>query len=120
MGASLSFHFSLKFYYIILDQVLEAIERQLTPDDPAYVRRYRKQAPTLPFEANTIWAEAICVNVQVEPDALRPLIPHYFDLDLYRGMGFISLTASRLKDFGMGDIPRAARMNFYQLTYRTS
>lgn len=102
----------------LLDRVLEGIESQLAPDDPAYVRRYRREAPTLPFDANTIWAEAICVNVRVEPAALRPLIPKYFELDLYGDAAFVSLTASRLKDFGMGRIPRALRMNFYQATYR--
>ena len=101
-----------------LDNMLESIEGQLTPDAPEYERRFRRESPSLPFEANTIWAEAICVNVQIEPDALRPLIPTHFELDLYNDKAFISLTASRLKDFGMGRIPRALRMNFYQSTYR--
>ena len=101
-----------------LDQILEEIECQLAPDDPAYVRRYRRREPSLPFAANTTWAEAICVNVRVEPDALRPLVPPPFELDLYRGSAFVSLTASRLKDFGVGRIPDALRMNFYQATYR--
>src|SRR5947209_6620201 len=39
----------------LLDRVLEGIESQLTPDDPAYVRRYRRATPSLPFDANTIW-----------------------------------------------------------------
>ena len=34
-----------------LDQVLEEIEGQLAPDDPAYVRRYRRNEPSLPFAA---------------------------------------------------------------------
>jgi hypothetical protein len=102
----------------LLDRVLEGIESQLTPDDPAYVRRYRRAAPTLPFDANTIWAEAIAVNHRVEPAALRPLVPSVFDLDLYEGHAFVSLTASRLKDFGFGGVPAAVRMNFYQATYR--
>ena len=101
-----------------LDQVLEAIQSQLTPDDPAYERRYRHEQPSLPFEANTIWAEAVSVNVRVRPEALRPLIPPQFELDLHDGWAFISLTASRLKDFGMGRVPNAVRMNFYQATYR--
>src|SRR5262245_41725463 len=37
-----------------LDGVLEGIEARLAPDDPAYVRRYRRETPTLPFAANTI------------------------------------------------------------------
>jgi uncharacterized protein YqjF (DUF2071 family) len=101
-----------------LDGVLEGIERQLCPDDPAYVRRYRREAPTLPFEANTVWAEAVCLNLALDPAALRPLVPAAFDLDLYRGRAFVSLTASRLKDFGVGVVPAALRMNFYQATYR--
>lgn len=101
-----------------LDQVLEGILSQLTPDDSAYVRRYRQEKPTLPFAANTIWEHAICVNVRVRPDALRPLIPPQFHLDLYDGWAFVSLTASRLKDFGVGRVPRALRKNFYQATYR--
>lgn len=101
-----------------LDEVVAAVESQLTPDSPAYERRYRRETPTLPFDANTIWAEAICVNVRIRPDALRPLIPRQFDLDLYDGWAFVSLTASRLKDFGVGLIPRSLRMNFYQATYR--
>jgi uncharacterized protein YqjF (DUF2071 family) len=52
------------------------------------------------------------------PDALRRLIPSQFDLDLYEGHAFVSLTASRLKNFGVGRLPAAARMNFYQATYR--
>ena len=32
-----------------LDQVLEEIEGQLAPDSPAYVRRYRRNEPSLPF-----------------------------------------------------------------------
>ena len=102
----------------LLDRVLEGIESQLTPDDPAYVRRYRRATPTLPFDANTIWAEAIAVNYHLDPAALRPLVPSVFDLDLYAGKAFVSLTASRLKDFGVGWIPAALRMNFYQATYR--
>jgi uncharacterized protein YqjF (DUF2071 family) len=102
----------------LLDRVLEAIEAQLTPDDPAYIRRYRRPSPSLPFDANTIWEEAIAVNVRLDPAALRPLIPAVFDLDLYAGHAFVSLTASRLKDFGVGWLPRALRMNFYQATYR--
>ena len=101
-----------------LDRVLEGIEGQLAPDDPAYVRRYRREAPTLPFDADTVWAEAVCVNYRVEPAALRPLVPPAFELDLYDGMAYVSLTASRLKDFGVGWAPRALRMNFYQATYR--
>jgi uncharacterized protein YqjF (DUF2071 family) len=101
-----------------LDGVLEGIERQLTPDDPAFVRRYRREAPSLPFEANTVWAEAVCVNVALSPEALRPLVPPIFDLDLYGGRAFVSLTASRLKDFGVGWAPTALRLNFYQATYR--
>src|SRR5206468_8662591 len=84
-----------------LDRVLEGIESQLTPDDPAYVRRYRREAPTLPFAANTIWAEAVAVNVRMPPAALRPLVPEVFDLDTHDGQAFVSLTASRLKDFGV-------------------
>lgn len=101
-----------------LDRVLEGMESQLAPDDPAYVRRYRREAPTLPFDTNTVWAEAVCVNLRVQPEALRPLVPEVFDLDLHGGMAWISLTASRLKDFGVGWVPRALRMNFYQATYR--
>jgi uncharacterized protein YqjF (DUF2071 family) len=102
----------------LLDHVLEGIESQLAPDDPAYVRRYRRAAPTLPFDANTVWAEAVCVNYHLDPAALRPLVPAAFDLDLYAGKAFVSLTASRLKDFGVGWVPAALRMNFYQATYR--
>jgi uncharacterized protein YqjF (DUF2071 family) len=102
----------------LLDRVLEGIESQLAPDDPAYVRRYRRESPSLPFEANTVWAEAVAVNVALDPAALRPLVPTVFDLDLYNGRAFVSLTASRLKDFGVGKVPRALRMNFYQATYR--
>jgi hypothetical protein len=98
--------------------VLEAIESQLTPDDPAYIRRYRREAPTLPFAANTVWAEAVCVNFRIDPAALRPLIPPVFELDLHAGLAWVSLTASRLKDFGVGWAPAAFRMNFYQATYR--
>jgi uncharacterized protein YqjF (DUF2071 family) len=101
-----------------LDRVLEGIESQLTPDAPEYARRYRRQAPTLPFDTQTTWAEAVAVNVSVAPAALRPLVPDVFDLDLYQGRAFVSLTASRLKDFGAGWLPRALRMNFYQATYR--
>jgi hypothetical protein len=101
-----------------LDRVLEGIEGQLTPDAPEYVRRYRREAPALPFDANTVWAEAVAVNYRLDPAALRPLVPAVFDLDLYAGKAFVSLTASRLKDFGVGRLPAALRMNFYQATYR--
>jgi uncharacterized protein YqjF (DUF2071 family) len=101
-----------------LDRVLEGIESQLAPDDPAYVRRYRREEPTLPFDTNTTWAQAVAVNFRVEPAALRPLVPAVFELDLYQGHAFVSLTASRLKDFGVGWLPQALRMNFYQATYR--
>ena len=97
-----------------LDHVLEGIESQLTPDDPQYVARYRRQQPSLPFETNTIWAEAVCLNIRVRPESLRPLVPLCFDLDLYQDWGFVSLTASRLKEFGVGLLPRALRMNFYE------
>ena len=98
--------------------MLEGIQSQLSPDDPAYVRRYRREKPSLPFAANTIWEEAICVNVRVRPDALRPLVPAQFELDLFDGWAWVSLTASRLKDFGAGPAPRMLRKNFYQATYR--
>jgi hypothetical protein len=101
-----------------LDGILEGIQSQLTPDDPAYVRRYRQEKPSLPFAANTIWEHAICVNIRVRPEALRPLVPSQFELDLFDGWAWISLTASRLKDFGAGSIPRMLRKNFYQATYR--
>jgi len=102
----------------LLDQVLEDIESQLVPDDPAYVRRYRRRSPTLPFDARATWAEAVAVNIRVAPAALRPLVPAVFDLDLYAGHAFVTLIASRLRDFGVGLLPRALRMNFYQATYR--
>jgi hypothetical protein len=94
------------------------MEGQLTPDDPHYVRRYRQATPTLPFNTNAIWAEAIAVNYQLDPAALRPLVPDVFDLDLHHGKAFVSLAASRLKDFGASWLPKALRMNFYQATYR--
>ncbi|MBI1903489.1 MAG: DUF2071 domain-containing protein [Planctomycetia bacterium] len=101
-----------------LDRWLEEVESQVAPDDPAYVRRYRREDPSLPAAANTVWAEAVCVNVRVDPAALRPLVPDVFELDLFAGCAWISLTASRLKDFGVGWVPKALRMNFYQSTYR--
>jgi hypothetical protein len=101
-----------------LDNVLESVESQLTPDAPEYLRRYRREAPSLPFDTNAVWAEAVAVNFRVDPQELRPLIPDPFDLDLYAGAGFVSLLASRLKDFGMGKLPGVARTNFYQATYR--
>jgi hypothetical protein len=102
----------------LLDGVLAGIEQQLTPDAPEYVRRFRRAAPTLPFDTTTVWAEAVAVNIRVAPAALRPLVPDVFDLDLYEGSAFVSLTASRLQDFGLGRLPRPLRMNFYQATYR--
>lgn len=101
-----------------LDLILESIERELTPEDPAFVRRFRREDPSLPFEANTVWSEAVCVNIRVDPEALSSIVPDEFELDLFDGHGFISLTISRLKDFGVGRLPRALRMNFYQSTYR--
>lgn len=101
-----------------LDALLERIEEKLAPDSPGYLARYRREAASLPFEANTTWAEAVCVNFRVDPSALRPLVPEVFELDLYGGYAWISLTASRLKDFGVGALPAAFRMNFYQATYR--
>jgi hypothetical protein len=101
-----------------LDRIIEGIEAEFTPDDPAYVRRYRREKPSLPFDANTVWAEAICVNVRMDPAALRPLIPHHFELDLYDGCAYVSLTASRLRNFGAGALPDIFRTNFYQATYR--
>jgi uncharacterized protein YqjF (DUF2071 family) len=101
-----------------LDHVLEGIEKQLNPEDPQYVARYRRPQPSLPFEANAIWAEAVCVNIRVRPESLRRLVPPPFELDLYQGWGFVSLTASRLKEFGVSVLPQALRMNFYQATYR--
>jgi len=65
-----------------LDRIFEGIQGEFAPDDPLYVRRYRREKPSLPFEADTIWAEAICVNVRLPPDALRPLVPQFFCLDL--------------------------------------
>jgi hypothetical protein len=67
----------------------------------------RRVDATLPF-----------VNIAVDPDALRPLVPDVFELDVAAGSAWVSLTASRLKDFGVGRIPRPLRMNFYQATYR--
>lgn len=101
-----------------LDQILEGIESHLTPDAPEHVQRYRRASPTLPFDTTTIWSDAIAVNFRAQPEALRPLVPEVFDLDLYEGHAFVSLTASRLKDFGFGWLPRALRINFYQATYR--
>jgi uncharacterized protein YqjF (DUF2071 family) len=101
-----------------LDAVVEGTQGELAPDDPAYERRFRHEDPSLPFEANTVWAEAICANIRVAPEALRPLVPGVFELDLYAGRAWVSLTASRLKNFGMGVVPNALRMNFYQATYR--
>jgi len=101
-----------------LDGIIEGIQATLAPDDPSYVRRYRRETPSLPFAANTTWAEAVCVNVRLPPEALRPLVPPFFELDLYDGWAFVSLTASRLKNFGAGPLPAMFRTNFYQATYR--
>lgn len=101
-----------------VDDVLEGIERELAPDDPAFVARYRRETPSIPFETNTVWEEAVAVNFRVRPDALRRVVPEPFELDLYDGWGFVSLTASRLKDFGLGVLPAILRANFYQATYR--
>jgi len=101
-----------------LDSVFLAIQSQLTPDAKEYERRYRVTDPTLPLAANTVWSEAVCINIRVTPEALRPLVPDVFELDLYRGHAFVSITVSRLKHFGAGSLPTFARMNFYQSTYR--
>jgi hypothetical protein len=78
----------------------------------------RRVDPSLPFEANASWKEAICVNLAVSPEALRPLVPSVFELDLAADSAWVSLTVSRLADFGVGRLPRPLRMNFYQATYR--
>lgn len=78
----------------------------------------RRVDPSLPFEANASWKEAICVNLAVDPDALRPLVPKVFDLDVAAGSAWVSLTVSRLADFGVGRLPSPLRLNFYQATYR--
>lgn len=78
----------------------------------------RREEPSLPFAANTSWKEAVCINIAVDPDALRPLVPDVFELDLAAGSAWVSMTASRLSDFGVGRLPRPLRMNFYQATYR--
>lgn len=101
-----------------LDSILLSIQSQLTPNASEYERRFRVTDPSLPFAANTLWSEAVCINVRVDPDALRPLVPDVFELDLYRGYAFVSITVSRLKNFGAGNVPQFARMNFYQSTYR--
>jgi hypothetical protein len=101
-----------------LDEALVALARDLDPRDPIAVAGGLRETPTLPFAAHTIWAEAVCVNIRVDPAALRPLVPEVFDLDLYDGWGFVSLAASRLKNFGVGWVPAALRSNFYQATYR--
>jgi hypothetical protein len=101
-----------------LDEVLVALARDLDLRDPIAVAGGLREAPTLPFAANTTWAEAVCVNIRVDPSALRPLVPTVFDLDLYDGWAFVSLAASRLKNFGVGRVPAALRSNFYQATYR--
>ncbi|MFT3924125.1 MAG: DUF2071 domain-containing protein [Myxococcales bacterium] len=74
--------------------------------------------PSLPFDPETVWEEAVCVNLRMHPDALRPLVPPAFELDLHQGHAFVSLTASRLKNFGVVGVPNALRTNFYQATYR--
>lgn len=101
-----------------LDSILLSIQSQLTPDASEYERRFRITDPSLPLAANTVWSEAICINVRVDPNALRPLVPDVFELDLYKGYAFVSITVSRLKNFGAGSVPLFARMNFYQSTYR--
>jgi hypothetical protein len=78
----------------------------------------RRVDPSLPFEANASWKEAICLNLAVTPEALRPLVPAVFELDVAAGSAWVSLTVSRLADFGVGRLPRPLRMNFYQATYR--
>ncbi len=101
-----------------LDEVVKGIERELAPDDPAFVARYRRETPSIPFETNTVWEEAVAVNFRVRPEALRRVVPEPFEIDVYEGWGFVSLTASRLKDFGLGFLPTILRANFYQATYR--
>ncbi len=73
---------------------------------------------TLPFETATVWEEALCFNLRVAPAALRPIVPDVFELDLHDGHAFVSLTASRLKDFGPSSLPAMLGVNFYQATYR--
>jgi hypothetical protein len=74
--------------------------------------------PTLPFDTATIWEEAVCLNLRISPEALRPLVPSVFELDVYEGHAFVSLTASRLKNFGPASLPALLGVNFYQATYR--
>jgi hypothetical protein len=101
-----------------LDEALAALARDQDQRDPLALAGALHEAPTRPFAASTTWAEAVCANMRVDPAALRPLVPAVFDLDLYDGWAFVTLTASRLKNFGVGRVPAALRSNFYQATYR--
>lgn len=99
-------------------EALAAWEHATSTAVSLHAEGLRRVDPSLPFEANASWKEAICVNLAVEPDALRPLVPTVFELDCAAGSAWVSLTVSRLADFGVGRLPRPLRMNFYQATYR--
>ena len=62
------------------------------------------------------WRAMTFFHWPYEADRIRPFLPPGFDVDLWRGQAWVSLTCFRMVDFQLGSLPPAGRFSTFPET----
>ncbi len=65
------------------------------------------------------WSDLLFVHFEVDPDALRALVPARLGLDLWEGRAFVGLVPFRMQRIAPPLVPGALGLNFLETNLRT-
>ena len=96
-----------------------ALQAALDPSPPSAAS---ETCPSLPWltTVQTRWIDALSLNYAVDPDALARLIPEPLRPELHKGVGWVQLLISSLRDMRPQGLGSLFGVCFYQVSYRAA
>jgi uncharacterized protein YqjF (DUF2071 family) len=90
--------------------------------DPSPRRDTQEDCPSIPWltRVQTEWIDAISLNYAVDSDALRTLLPHPLEPELWKGTAWVQVLVSSLRDMRPQGLGGLFGVCFYQTSYRAA
>lgn len=81
-----------------------------------------EHCPSIPFltTVQTAWREAVSINYAVDPDALAAILPEPLEPDLCKGVAWVQVLMSSLRDMRPQGTGSIFGVNFHQVSYRAA